>query len=106
MALVSVCADWLAHANRSVINGIPRLTGERPPDILCKTLFYTKGPFQSPLFRSLDIRNVTGWIETCIVTDPLGAFCPCFDSWELVTAVTGEFRVSASSHVAAFIPTF
>ena len=50
--------------------------------VLCKTLFCTKSPFHARLFRSLYIKNVTGWDMTCIVTDSLGAFCPWFDSWE------------------------
>lgn len=55
--------------------------------VLCKTLFCTKSPFHARLFRSLYIKNATGWDMACIVTDSLGAFCPWFDSWEPVTVV-------------------
>ncbi len=67
--------------------------------VLCKTLFCTKGLFHARLFRKLYIKNASGWVMGCIVTDSLGAFCPWFDSWEPGTTVTCESHVSGVSHI-------
>lgn len=55
------------------------------------------------LFRSLDIKNATGWVMGYIVMDSLEAFCPWFDSWEPRTVVSS--RVFGFSDITVSIPT-
>lgn len=72
--------------------------------ILCKTAG-TKGLFHGRLFRSLYIKNATGWVMGYIVKYSLGALCPWFDSWEPGTVLTCESHVSGFSHIIVLIPT-
>lgn len=99
---IFMCVCVCAYVTSPDSRGIP---SRYYATVLCKTLFCTKGPFHARLFRSLYIKNATGWVVGYIVTNSLGAFCPWFDSWEPGTVVTCESHVSGFSHIIVLIPT-